>query len=152
MVHCYLCLLLWYCVTREKFLLWILSLPHSLSFNIQDPFLILKAKGKFQSALVVERAKFHSWKTPCSIQTADVNHLVYTVAFLNFILVSGCFAFIYVCVCSVCGGQKKALDPLELALPMVVSQCGCWKSNPGPLTEQPIFLATKPSLQTTRHF
>jgi hypothetical protein len=34
------------------------------------------------------------------------------------------------------------LEPLKLDLP-----CGCGESNPGPLEEQPVLLATEPSLQ-----
>lgn len=52
-------------------------------------------------------------------------------------------------VCGARGGQKMALDPLELELhtDSCEQQYGCWKLNPGPLEEQPVFLTTEPSLQ-----
>lgn len=63
----------------------------------------------------------------------------------------------YVCVCMsawwcghyVCadagGGQKKASDPLELELQIVVlfvksTQCRCWESNLGPVQKHQLLL------------
>jgi hypothetical protein len=46
-----------------------------------------------------------------------------------------------------CRGQKRALDPLELELQMVVS-CLVWMlgTKLGPLEEQPLLLTPEPSL------
>lgn len=53
---------------------------------------------------------------------------------------------LHVCICATCmlsafGGQKKALEPLELQLQIVLSweqiiDCGRWKLNLDPLQEQ----------------
>lgn len=54
------------------------SLPISqYSRPLSDP----ESRRKVPVCLSGERAKFHSWKISCSIQTADVNHLGCTVAF-----------------------------------------------------------------------
>lgn len=44
------------------------------------------------------------------------------------------FCVLYVCalcMCSAHGGQKRAMEPLELVLQML--PYGCWEPNPGPL-------------------
>lgn len=67
---------------------------------------------------------------------------------------SECFAYVYVCVgtmCMLCAqrGQKRTLDPLKLKLH--VGDCepvhGYWGLNPGLLGEQPVLLTAVPSLQ-----
>lgn len=50
-----------------------------------------------------------------------------------------------------CGGQKRALDFLELKLERVVyHQCGCWERNSGPLEEQYVLLTAEPAFQPWR--
>ena len=57
-----------------------------------------------------------------------------------------CFAFLWVCVPHACRdhrGQKRAADTLGLGLQTGCElPCWCWKLNPGPLEEQPVFLTT----------
>lgn len=52
------------------------------------------------------------------------------------------------CVCpGIQGGQKRALDPLEPELQMVVShQCRCWKQNSGGAASAPDCRATSLTL------
>lgn len=51
------------------------------------------------------------------------------------------------CVSGERGGQKRAVEPLELDLQMVVRYCGCWGLNPGLWGEQPTLSTAEPSLQ-----
>lgn len=65
--------------------------------------------------------------------------------------VYGRFACMCVCathVCSACGGQKRALDPLELELGGCKLSCVCWQLNPDPLEKQFVLLTTETSLQS----
>lgn len=48
------------------------------------------------------------------------------------------------CMPGTCRGQKRAMDALEVELPMVVAMCGCWKSKPDPLEERLVLLTGKP--------
>lgn len=49
-------------------------------------------------------------------------------------------------VCSTLRGRRRTLCPLELELQMGCEpSCGCQELNPGPLREQPEFLATEPT-------
>jgi hypothetical protein len=55
----------------------------------------------------------------------------------------------YVCA-DAGGGQKKASDPLELELQIVVlfvksTQCRCWESNLGPVQKHQLLLIAEPS-------
>lgn len=61
----------------------------------------------------------------------------------------------FVCICShvamyvpgACRDQKRALDPLELELWMVVDHCQWWELDPQLLQEQQVFSITGPPLQ-----
>lgn len=44
------------------------------------------------------------------------------------------------------GGEKRAVNPLELKWPG--TWCGCWELNSGPLKEQQVILTTEPPFQT----
>jgi hypothetical protein len=45
--------------------------------------------------------------------------------------------------------QKKASDPIRDGCE---PPCGCWELESGPLEEQPVLLATEPSLQPQAYF
>lgn len=51
-----------------------------------------------------------------------------------------------ICVSDACRGRKRVLSSLGLEFEMIVS----WKSNMGPLEEQPVFLTTAPSLNVVQ--
>lgn len=55
----------------------------------------------------------------------------------------GCFPCMYVCLCGVCGGQKR-MTPLEQELWTGWPPCGCkcWELNPGLLEEELTLLVT----------
>lgn len=70
------------------------------------------------------------------------------------------FIIIYMCIWPVCmhiyichgahRSQKRKPDPLKSELKVVEHQppCGYWKTDPGPLQKQQIFLITESSLQS----
>ena len=65
---------------------------------------------------------------------------------IYFLCVWLCCLHVYLCTVYMPGafrGQKRASDPLELELTVVVSHYGCWESNPDPLQEQPVFLTLR---------
>lgn len=61
----------------------------------------------------------------------------------------GVFACVYVCAPHTCianEGRKRASDPLELELQMVVSHLVDENKNLDPLQKQPVLTTTEPSL------
>lgn len=69
--------------------------------------------------------------------------VVVCFVFLRLTYMYDCFACMYVCtMCVPCtpGGQKRALEHLELELQII---CEHWKLNLGPLQEHQVFLTTK---------
>lgn len=70
------------------------------------------------------------------------------------IFISRAWVFcLQVCLCTTCTsdvhtGQKRVSDPSRPGVTEGCElPCGCWELNPGPLQEQPVLLATEPSLQ-----
>lgn len=51
---------------------------------------------------------------------------------------------LHACMCLVLAEARRGL---RIPYCRVVSHCGCWDSNLSPLQEQPLLLATEPSLQ-----
>lgn len=83
---------------------------------------------------------------------------VFTLLYLYLFVFKFVCVFIYVWVfcrrvylCTTCipgasKSQKRVSEPLGLELQSYELSCGCWKLNPSPMEEQPVLLATKPSL------
>lgn len=61
----------------------------------------------------------------------------------------GCFACVDICtpcVPSAREGQKRVLGPPGTGLTGCEPPCECWKLNPDPLKDEPLFLTTEPCL------
>lgn len=91
----------------------------------------------------------------------EQNVTVKTQAFPSVVLFNKTRVFLFylcdylVCICTryvpgTFGGQKRALDPLELELQKTVcdsTKHGCWEVSLYSLQKHPVFLTAEPSLQ-----
>ena len=95
------------------------------------------------------------WVMMCLLKPSHHREMVTSLRGLLRLPWSSChflkiFFSIYLLLCTQClsacmfAGQKRAPD---LIIDGCESQCSCWELNSAPLREQPVFLATEPSLQ-----